>query len=185
MESKKQKFLTKQQLIIELWRQLDGASVGQREVLEIQQALLDTFGAQESPASIARTLADQGAHLLHTEILDADVNWRERQMLGAFAPEELNFGTLAAASAWVEKVGTLYRELERERNTAGLNQLRQLVLQIKSELKLVAASKKAGSRVLAEEVAQWLTIWLQDPQIFADWLSLRRLSAEFRERFDD
>jgi len=37
--------------------------------------------------------------------------------------------------------------------------------------------------LIAAEVAQWLTVWLQNPQIFTDWLALRRESAEFRERF--
>ena len=42
----------------------------------------------------------------------------------------------------------------------------------------------AGSlEKLAEEIAQWLTIWLQTPQIFSEWLSLRRSTADFQARF--
>ena len=40
-----------------------------------------------------------------------------------------------------------------------------------------------ANRELAREVAQWLTIWLQNPQIFGEWLSLRRSTADFQVRF--
>jgi hypothetical protein len=59
------------------------------------------------------------------------------------------------------------------------------VLQLKSELEWVAKSMRVAlaDRLIALEVAHWLTIWLQNPPIFSDWLVLRRESAEFRERF--
>ena len=34
-------------------------------------------------------------------------------------------------------------------------------------------------RMEAREIAQWLTVWLQSPDIFEDWLSLRQRSPEF------
>jgi hypothetical protein len=61
--------------------------------------------------------------------------------------------------------------------------LRQSVHQIKSELDVLAASERAGQKILAREVAQWLTVWLQNPQIFSEWLVLRRNTPEFQERF--
>jgi hypothetical protein len=48
---------------------------------------------------------------------------------------------------------------------------------MKSELELMT------NPALAQELAQWLTVWLQNPQIFEDWLALRRATADFRERF--
>ena len=123
----------------------------------------------QSPASIARTQADRGAQLIHPDVLNADVIWRSARL---FTAEELNFDTLAGALAWME-------ELPRK------NPPREPVLSLKRELELVAASSRTSDkdRELARELAQWLTVWLQTPQIFTDWLALRRETAEFRRLF--
>lgn len=148
---------------------------GAAEIDRIRQALVDRFGAQarESPAAIARTLADNGVRLKHPEILETDVRWREAFAL--FTAEELNFASIDAALAWIEKLAALPQSTE----------CRGFVLQLKPELELVATSRQIPlpERLIAAEVAQWLTVWLQNPQIFTDWLALRRESAEFRERF--
>ena len=60
-------------------------------------------------------------------------------------------------------------------------QLRQAVLNLKRELESIAATQRTSEkdRRLATEIHQWLTIWLQNPQIFDDWFALRRETAEF------
>ena len=168
----------REQLILQVWDEARQEAAGAAELALIQKALLEKFGAQgrESPASIARTLADHGVRLKHPDVFEADVRWREREMFAGFSYEELDFTTIQAALAWVEKLTVLPPEAE----------LRRFVLRIKTELELLAASKKISlrEREVAGEVAHWLTVWLQNPPIFADWLSLRRESAEYRERFD-
>ena len=168
----------KEQLILEVWGDTGQETAGAAELEVIQQALLEKLGAQgrESPASIARTLADNGVRLKHPEVLEADVRWREREMFALFSGEELNFTTIEAALAWMEKLTALPPD-------AGL---RRFVVQVKTELEVQATSRRISlrERLVAAEVAQWLTIWLQNPPIFGDWLSLRCQSAEFRERFD-
>ena len=69
-------------LIIEVWEALDCESVGARELKQIQQALQEKFGegALESPAAIARTVADEGAVLRHPEVFDCDLKWRRQKM---------------------------------------------------------------------------------------------------------
>ena len=123
----------------------------------------------QSPASIARTEADRGAQLVHPDVLNSDVVWRSARL---FTAEELNFDTVAAAIAWME-------ELPRKDSP------RESILSLKRELELIVGSSRTSEkdRQLAAEVAQWLTIWLQNPQIFADWFALRRDTAEFRRLF--
>src|ERR1051326_6243360 len=107
--------------------------------------MLERFGAQgrESPATIARTLADNGVRLKHPEILDADVAWREREQSSLFA--ELNFENIDAAIDWVESLSKLDDRPE----------LRKSVLQVKTELELVAKSMRMPlpHRLIALEVA--------------------------------
>jgi hypothetical protein len=165
------------QFILDWWTENGNESAGAAELDQIQHALVERFGAQghESPAAIARTLADDGVRLKHPEILEADARWRERERLSLFTSEELNFTSIDAAIVFVEKLAGLPQGAE----------LRTLVTQLKIELESVAKSMKVPlpDRLIALEVAHWLTVWLQTPPIFSDWLVLRRESAEFRERF--
>jgi hypothetical protein len=188
MTEKKQRAQTKQAFIINAWKQMDRESVGASELEVIQRAIAGKFGygAVESPASIARTLADHGARLRHPEILACDTRWRENQAFGLFAPGELDFTTVEAASSSVEKLDALRRQFEQENDTIGLEQLRDLVLQIKRELKLLgrAVWTDESTRDVSQEVVQWLTVWLQNPLIFGDWLSLRRRSSDFLKKFE-
>lgn len=165
------------QFILDWWTDNGNESAGAAELDQLHQALLESFGTQgsESPASIARTLADSGVRLRHPEILEADARWRGREQVSLFTSEELTFTSIDVAIAFVDKL-------------AGLPQgpdLRNLVLQLKVELEAVAKSMRIplADRLIAIEVAHWLTVWLQNPAIFPDWLALRRESAEFRERF--
>ena len=165
---------TQELLIIDVWKPMDKEVVGAPELESIHETIAERFGTSVSPASIARALADHGVRLGHPEILQADMHWRERNLL--FTPEDLTFGTIDAANALIEKIESLGRQSENER-------LRHEVRQFKTELDLLAANDKAPNRELAQEIAQWLTIWLQTPQIFGEWLSLRRSTADFQARF--
>ena len=164
---------TQELLIIDVWKPMDKEVVGAPELESIQETIAESFGTSVSPASTARALADHGVQLGHPEILQTDMHWRERNQL--FTPEELTFGTIEAANALIEKIESL-RHVENER-------LRYEVRQFKTELDLLAANEKAPNRELAQEIAQWLTICLQTPQIFSEWLSLRRATPHFQARF--
>lgn len=165
------------QFIVDWWAENGSEPAGAAELDQIQQALLEQFGPQgrESPAAIARTLADNGVRLKHPEVLDADVRWRQREEFLLFATEEISFPSIDAAIDWVEKLTVI----------ADQPALRKFILQVKTELELVAKSMRVAlpDRLIAAEVAHWLAVWLQNPPIFADWLVLRRESAEFRDRF--
>jgi hypothetical protein len=168
---------SREQLIIDLWAETGKDSAGAAELELIHHTLVERLGAQgrESPASIARTLADQGVLLEHPEILETDARWREREVLALFTSEELNFTTIDDATAWVEKLAARPDPAK----------LRTFVLQLKTELELVAKSMQVPlpDRLLALEVGHWLAVWLQNPAIFADWLVLRRQSPDFQARF--
>lgn len=167
----------KKQVIIELWGQTGKPSAGASELELIQQGLLERLGddAPESPASIARTLADHGVLLRHPEIMEADLRWRQNRMGALFSPEELNFGNLEGATALIEKIERLRRDFDDDE--VRFEHLRQSVRRLNSELELMTRQQ------LAQELAQWLRIWLQNPSIFGEWLDLRRATEEFRERF--
>lgn len=165
--------MTKEQLIVEVWERTGKDLIGAAELNVIQEALVQRFGSETSPASIARVLADHGARLGHPEILQADTRWRERQHF--FTPDDLAFDSIDSANAFIQKIQQAHAQ----------ESLRQSVLLIKSELDHLAGlpTAPANRRAVAREAAQWLTVWLQNPQIFPEWLALRRSTAEFQELF--
>lgn len=164
---------TKDQLILDLWNESGNEVITASTLNRINAALNQRFGSESSPSSIARVLADHGARLGHPEILQADARWREHQHV--FTPDDLSFETIDAAFAFIDKL----------RQAHDQPSLRASVQQIKHELDYLARSSKAPAnrRAVAREAAQWLTVWLQNPQIFPEWLDLRRSTDEFRELF--
>jgi hypothetical protein len=164
---------------------LDCESVGARELEQIQSALSDRFGdgAVDSPASIARTLADEGAILRHPEVLDFDTKWREQNLSDLISPDELNFSGLGEAAESIKKLDAIRQKLDPQLEQ---RPIRELVLKIKDEIQTLARSRIVAERERLEagEIVQWLTVWLQEPELFEDWLSLRKRSSEFKAKFD-
>lgn len=165
---------TRDEFIVEVWDLIEKDVVSASTLGLIQDAIAERFGdeAVPSPALIARVLADLGAQLRHPQVLESDSRWREQRLV--FSPEDLAFESIDAATAFIEKLQQ--QDPARER-------LRLSVHQVKAELDVLATAQTVGQkrRELAREVAQWLTIWLQNPQIFPEWLALRRSTAEFKD----
>ena len=138
------------------------------------------MGAPElaSPAQIARTLADLGAQLRHPEVLNADLEWRRSQVETLFESLENDFGTITAAIKSMDRLNTRRLRLLKSEDPDGVQTLREYVLEIKREL-------IEWPSQLAREVVEWLTLWLQNPEVFCDWLSLRLRSPEFVSKFGE
>jgi hypothetical protein len=187
MVTSKREARTRHDLILDAWEALAGESVGAKELQEIQQIMRERLGegAVESPASIARTLADEGAVLRHPEVIEYDTDWREKKLGESPAIDALNFRSLQAASASIKELDNIRQGLAQTGDASGLRRLRDVVKTIREDLALNANSKVVDetARWEAKEVSQWLSIWLNSAELFADWLELRRRSPEFQQRF--
>ena len=73
---------SRRDIILETWMSLGRGPVSAKTVGKIQHALSERFGpgGMESPASIARLLADEGADLRHPDIIECDARWREAKL---------------------------------------------------------------------------------------------------------
>src|SRR5438270_13167483 len=73
---------SKQAFIVAEWHRLGGKAIGRKELRAIQRTLREEFGddAIESPARIARVLADEGAELRHPEVIEFDAKWRAEKI---------------------------------------------------------------------------------------------------------
>ncbi|HEX8472404.1 MAG TPA: hypothetical protein VF666_00065 [Pyrinomonadaceae bacterium] len=178
---------TKRDLMIEVWEHLDCESVGASELEAIAVVVKERFGegAVDSPASVARLLADEGAELRHAEVLEADARWRAADPYEAMFRNVLKFSDFTQAAASIKRLDNLRRQFERTKDRTGLRRVRETVLKGKQRAEMISRNESVNERKRAEkaEIAQWFTVWLQQPEIFDDWLALRQRAPDFRKRF--
>ena len=185
---------TKRGLMVELWDRLGRPAIGERELREIQRSVRKQFGpgADESPAGIARVLADEGAELRHPEVIEFDARWREAKIESDSAAfnglEDLLTGRplrLRKAEALIEKLEKLRLNLSGSGNQIAAKQARDMAASARQTAELLAKDRTLSQTERAEqaEIAEWLKVWIQTPSLFADWLDLRRRSPEFQKKF--
>ena len=178
---------TKRELMIEVWEYLDCETVGAKELTAVAEAVRERFGegAVESPAAIARLLADEGAELRHAEVLEIDARWRTADPYEAAFRNVLKFSTFDEAAASIKRLENLRKQFGRKKDREGLRRVHETVLKGKQRAQMIARNPSVNERKRAEkaEIAEWFTVWLRQPEIFNDWLDLRQRSKDFRERF--
>lgn len=177
----------KTELIIEVWEKLDCESVGAAEIEAIETVVENVFGKQavDSPMKIARLLADEGAELRHNEIMTLYVERASDRPYDAAFENLIDTEDLRSALNSIRQAENLRRKFNSEGDREGLRLLREKVIAEKE--KKIATARKPGvasdKRLAAQEIAEWLTLWLQSPELFEPWIKLRRESADFVSKF--
>ncbi len=185
---------TKRELAIDVWQRLGCGSIGESELRRIQRATAKRFGAGavDSPASIARLLADEGAELRHPEIIEFDARRRQTQIersAADFAVFERFEGAkplrLKQAEAVVKKLEKLRKKIEHVGDAPALRSLKDEAVNARQTVQSLAKSEKINERGRGEqvEIVEWLSVWIRTPNLFAEWLELRKRSPDFRRRF--
>lgn len=177
----------KDELAIEVWEKLDCESVGRAELEAIATVVRDVYGAGAvpGPAILARLLADEGAELRHVEVLELDV---ERRLDDPYQPMFRNLiklRNLDEAEASLRRLENLRRKFASEKDRIGTGRLLELARRAKQRLLATVNSPRTGEerRQECSEMAEWLTIWLNQPEVFDTWLDLRRRSPDYQEKF--
>lgn len=178
---------TKRDLMIEVWERLDCESVGASELEAIIEAVRGRYGAGavDSPAMIARLLADEGAELRHAEVLELDARRRAADPYEAMFRNVLKFSSFADAANSIRRLDNLRKQFKRTGDKEGLRRVNETVLKGRRRAEMIARNQKVDERKRAEkaEIAEWFAVWRRQPDIFEEWLILRQRSQEFRELF--
>lgn len=178
---------TKTDLMIEVWEKLDCESVGATEIEAIDAAVRGQFGdaAAESPMIVARLLADEGAVLRHSEIMQLYVKWASSDDLGTTLRNLMRVDDLKSALSSIKAAENFRRKYSLDNDKEGLRRLRETVLA--SKRNVISIADDSGSEVIARkvnsEISQWLSLWLQTPELFETWVELRQTSRDFVEKF--
>ena len=175
--------------MIEVWEALDCESVGAKEIVAVEDAVRERFGASavETPMKIARLLADEGAELRHAEILELDVERRLESPYDAMFRNILKFSDFRQTGASIRNLENLRQKFARENDKEGLRLVRETALKGKNRASMIAKNPKVDEKKRGDkaEIAEWFTIWLQSPEIFENWIELRRGSIDFTEKFGE
>lgn len=162
-------------------------SVGKAELLAIQQIV----GDELSPASIARELASAGAELRHPDIIQCDAAWRENQIAMRIKPfaglkrwEKSEPLKLKDAEALIAKLEALRLRAAGE-DEGTLGDIKRLGVDARLRALALAndPSLESFDREEQAEIAEWVRVWLETPQIFSHWLDLRKSSPAFKKKF--
>jgi len=94
-------------------------------------------------------------------------------------------GTLQETERSLREIDDLYREFQRAGDRKGVRFARQAALRLKRQTTALSQSPRLteGQRREMGEAAQWLNVWLQTPDIFDQWVELRKATAEFKTLF--
>jgi len=178
---------TKTDLIIEVWEKLDCENVGAAEIEAIATVVADEYGdsAVESPMIVARLLADEGAHLRHSEIMELYLRHAADRPYDAALKDIVKIDDLKQALASIRNLENLRRKLQGDGDKDGLRLVRKTVIEAKQAAAENVEKRKIDTKSARfnAEIAQWFTVWLQTPEAFESWVALRQRSPEFVKKF--
>src|SRR6185369_10024377 len=117
---------TKNDLMIEVWEALDCENIGAKEIIAIENAVRERFGeaAVDSPMIIARLLADEGAELRHSEIMELYLERQAEPGYDAVLRNVLKLSDLKSALGSIRNLENARRKFADENDKEGLRLLR-------------------------------------------------------------
>lgn len=174
--------------MIEVWEKLDCESIGAAELEAIEIVVREEYGdgAVESPMRIARLLADEGAELRHSEIMELYLARASDRPYDAALRNIIDTTDLRTTRTTLRHLENLRRKYRSDNDKNGLRHIKAIAIAAKELAAETAARENVTveDRNLNAEIGQWFTIWLQTPEIFETWVDLRQDSDEFRKKFD-
>jgi len=176
--------VSKKQMILEYREQHHLEEAREAELRLIQHELGVRLGpsSQTSLSYIADVLRQAGTR----------VDYEDRYTVQAL-PEPyatrlegaLQFHSLVSAEAALRHLDAAYRDYQAASDPVGVRCARTLLLRGKQRAERLAASPRVSPAKRREkrEIAAWFRVWLESPDLFFDWLSLRKQTEEFRQLF--
>lgn len=97
----------------------------------------------------------------------------------------LEFHDFASAEKSLLRLDAIFREYSRAQDRLGAKMVVALVKKGKLRARSLAANPRVQEpkRREKQEIASWFQVWLETPDLFADWLALRKSSEEFCRLF--
>ncbi len=175
---------SKRELVLDIYDNEAMGEVTAREIAIINQALIEEYGegGAMTPAEIARILHEEELPVRFDQIFRMMTTTEKYE--NAFA-HFIENEDLEEAEKSIREIDALYRKFKKVGDRAGERfafEAARTAKQNATELSQLPQITAAQRRQQAE-IAQWFTVWLQTPDLFTDWVELRKASAEFKKLF--
>lgn len=97
----------------------------------------------------------------------------------------LRFSTLEEAEATLRMLDGLLRESRAAGDAARAERVLEIAREGRRRAQMIAGNRRvaAEKRAEKEEIRQWFRVWLEAPEMFFDWLELRKHAPAFVEKF--
>jgi len=95
----------------------------------------------------------------------------------------LSFSNFEEAEKSILRLDHLRREYQSRNDGKGVEYCRRIGLLGRRRAEYISRNRRVceRKRLQKREIASWFQIWLENPAIFEDWLSLRKGAGEFKE----
>lgn len=176
--------ISKKRLILDCRERQRLESVGLRELRRIQDELRGHLAPAKAPSLsyIASVLREAGVHVDYEDrYADPAIPERYRGRLEGV----LHFHDLAAAENAIRALDAAWRDYRAAEDREGAELARKLALRGRQRAESLAANPcvDAGKRREKREIASWFAVWLENPDLFFDWLDLRKRADDFHQVF--
>ncbi len=175
---------SKKRAILESCETLKCERVGAAEIRAIEGELRRRLGPEgrTSPSYIASVLRAAGKQVEYRD------RYSDPVMPEPYASRLkglLQFSDLASAETSLQQLDAIYREYRASSDRLGTDLVRRLIQKGKWRAESLAGNTHVGpaKRQEKQEIARWFHVWLETPDLFFDWLELRRASGDFRKLF--
>jgi hypothetical protein len=175
---------SKKQIILEYCQANALERIGTEEIRALQIELHSRLGSnlRTSPSYIASVLREAGKKVEYQDRFSAP---SLEEPYASRLRDLLQFHDLESAEASLRRLDQVYREYREASDRTGTGLVRSLLQRGKLRAASLAANPRVSpdKRSEKQEIATWFRIWLETPDLFFDWLELRKASAEFRRLF--
>ncbi len=95
----------------------------------------------------------------------------------------LQFSTFAEAEETILRLENLCQQYRSASDKKGMEYCRQIAALGRRRAALISRNPRVRreKRLQKQEIAEWFKIWLETPDIFGDWLALRKNTEEFQK----
>jgi hypothetical protein len=168
---------SRRDVIIDVYDREAMGEVSADEIAFIIERLVAEFGEGGAlePAEVARILVDEGLPVKLEEVFGMATSDEKYEHA---LEDVLDLSGLKEAEESIRRLDSLFRNFRDKNDEKGMMLARRVALGGK-----ISASKNIDRGGENAEIVEWITVWLQTPDIFDDWLALRKNSADFRKRF--
>lgn len=170
---------TKKAQILEAARSLGVAKFTPAELEQVRRRLLAEHGeaGKTSADYIASVLHEAGMRVVLSTRADTGEQYEEQFQ------DLLHFSTLDEAEMCLIRLDELLRKFRAEKEHAAAERVLEVARLGRRRAEMIARNRKveAHKRAEKEEIARWFAMWLSTPELFFDWLEVRKGTMEYQK----